>query len=215
MWEFFQITHLFFLQCLVAPIPHLHIFHRPIKSLCCCFIDMWFPCRNLLFAPRLRRRPPPGPPRHIPSRFWSGELFPLGWSSLGGAVSLTLGLRSGASWDDIGIKCSAWSFVSTHLKQLASLHAFLSVIHALHACMHVFGAMHACIWEQALIHERAPLLLNAHVLTLSLISLLAPYFPFCDKSKWENNTTSSSQWPTNVIILFLILQVSNLLLIIL
>ena len=58
--EFFKITHLFFLQCLVAPIPHLYIFNCPIRSLCCCFIDMWFPCRALLFAPRLRRRPPPG-----------------------------------------------------------------------------------------------------------------------------------------------------------
>ena len=89
------------------------------------------------------------------------NLFPLGWSSRVGRVSLTLGLRSGASWDDIGIKSTTWSFVSTHLKQLASLHAYLNAICALHACMHVFGTMHACLitspnsWVRAFASKRA------------------------------------------------------------
>ena len=94
--EFFKFTHLFFLQCLVAPIANLHIFHRPIKSLCCCFIDCVsravFCCSPPAFGDG-----PPGGLLGTSHLGWAEFLLSIGMEYCGRGSFTIWGLRPGAS----------------------------------------------------------------------------------------------------------------------
>ena len=147
------------------------------------YIDMWFPCRALLFAPAFGERPPPGGLPGTSHLGWA-DLNCFHWDGVlweGKLHYLGIAARRFVSWHLNWKVVHEALFLHTWNNLLHCMLSWVQFMHSMHACILNGACMHAS--KQVLIHERAPLLLNSRVLTPSLISLLPPYFPFWDRIK--------------------------------